>query len=316
MLSNTLQFVKEALQNEANAILDQIETLDAGFERAVESIINTKGKIVVTGMGKSGIIARKIAATLASTGSSSFYMHPGEAFHGDLGMVSRNDLVIALSNSGETDEILKIIPFLKENRNTIIAMCGNPISTLTNNADIVIAMKVPVEACPYNLAPTTSTTVMLALGDAMALAAMKMRNFTPESYARFHPGGSLGKRLLQKVEHQMKTDALPIVAPNSQLTEIINTMSKGRLGMALVNQGNETIGIITDGDLRRLLENKGKEAFDLYAENFMTINPKKIKTGTTLHDAESFMNKYKITSLIVTDANDNTIGVIQIYDLH
>lgn len=316
MLSNTLQFVKEALQNEANAILDQIDTLDAEFERAVASIIDTKGKIVVTGMGKSGIIARKIAATLASTGSSSFYMHPGEAFHGDLGMVSRNDLVIALSNSGETDEILKIIPFLKENGNTIIAMCGNPTSTLTNNADIVIAMKVPVEACPYNLAPTTSTTVMLALGDAMALAAMKMRNFTPESYARFHPGGSLGKRLLQKVEHQMKTDALPIVAPHSQLTEIINTMSKGRLGMALVNQGNETIGIITDGDLRRLLENKGKEAFDLYAETFMTHNPKKIKTGTSLHAAEAFMNQYKITSLIVTDNNNNTVGVIQIYDLH
>ncbi len=316
MINKILDTARETLSNEGNAILRQIELINGNFVKAVELIVASKGKVVVTGMGKSGIIGRKISATLASTGTPSFFLHPAEAFHGDLGMVTPDDLVFALSNSGETDEVLKILPFFKENGNKIISLCGNPASTMALNSDIHLELKIDSEACPLNLAPTTSTTVMLALGDAIAIAAMQMKNFKEENYARFHPGGALGRKLLAKVEHKMRTDKLPVVTTNSPLKDVINTMSRGRLGLALVNEGNRTIGIITDGDLRRLMEAKGKNAWDMKAAEFMTRNPKTIKLGTSLHDTEEMMTELKITSLIVVNTEGNTEGVVQIYDLH
>jgi len=316
MINKILETARETLCNEGNAVLKQIDLINGTFVKAVELIVASKGKVVVTGMGKSGIIGRKISATLASTGTPSFFLHPAEAFHGDLGMVTPDDLVFALSNSGETDEVLKILPFFKENGNKIISLCGNPASTMALNSDIHLELKIDSEACPLNLAPTTSTTVMLALGDAIAIAAMQMKNFKEENYARFHPGGALGRKLLAKVEHKMRTDKLPVVTTNSPLKDVINTMSRGRLGLALVNEGNRTIGIITDGDLRRLMEAKGKNAWDMKAAEFMTRNPKTIKLGTSLHDTEEMMTELKITSLIVVNTEGNTEGVVQIYDLH
>ncbi len=316
MINKILDIARETLSNEGNAILKQIELINGNFVKAVELIVASKGKVVVTGMGKSGIIGRKISATLASTGTPSFFLHPAEAFHGDLGMVTPDDLVFALSNSGETDEILKILPFFKENGNLILSLCSNPKSTMAEHSDIHLELKIDTEACPMNLAPTTSTTVMLALGDAIAIAAMQMKDFREENYARFHPGGALGRKLLAKVEHKMRTEKLPVVKTNSPLKDVINTMSKGRLGLALVNEKNTTTGIITDGDLRRLLEAKGKNAWDLKAGEFMTHHPKTIKLGTSLHDAEDLLAQMKITSLIVTDNDGFTQGVIQIYDLH
>lgn len=316
MINKILDTARETLSNEGNAILRQIELINGNFVKAVELIVASKGKVVVTGMGKSGIIGRKISATLASTGTPSFFLHPAEAFHGDLGMVTPDDLVFALSNSGETDEVLKILPFFKENGNKIISLCGNPASTMALNSDIHLELKIDSEACPLNLAPTTSTTVMLALGDAIAIAAMQMKNFKEENYARFHPGGALGRKLLAKVEYKMRTDKLPVVTTNSPLKDVINTMSRGRLGLALVNEGNRTIGIITDGDLRRLMEAKGKNAWDMKAAEFMTRNPQTIKLGTSLHDTEEMMTELKITSLIVVNSEGNTEGVVQIYDLH
>ncbi len=316
MINKILAIARETLLNEGNAILAQLDLLNGDFVSAVTAMLETKGKVVVTGMGKSGIIGRKISATLASTGTPSFFLHPAEAFHGDLGMVTPDDLVFALSNSGETDEVLKILPFFKENGNKIISLCGNPASTMALNSDIHLELKIDSEACPLNLAPTTSTTVMLALGDAIAIAAMQMKNFKEENYARFHPGGALGRKLLAKVEYKMRTDKLPVVTTNSPLKDVINTMSRGRLGLALVNEGNRTIGIITDGDLRRLMEAKGKNAWDMKAAEFMTRNPKTIKLGTSLHDTEEMMTELKITSLVVIDNDGYTKGVVQIYDLH
>lgn len=316
LMNLILQTARQTLLNEGNSILQQTELLNSDFENAVMAMINTKGKVVVTGMGKSGIVGRKISATLASTGTPSFFLHPAEAFHGDLGMVTPDDLVFALSNSGETDEILKILPFFKENGNLIISMSSNAASTMAMHSDIHIFLKIEEEACPLNLAPTTSTTVQLAMGDAMALATMKMKNFREENYARFHPGGALGRKLLAKVEHKMRNADLPVVTAYSPLSEVINTISRGRLGLALVNEGDKTTGIITDGDLRRLMEAQGKNAWDMKAADFMTHNPKTIALGTSLHEAEELLKQLKIASLIVVDTEGLTVGVVQIYDLH
>lgn len=314
-MTKILNIFKNTLQIEAQSILDQIDLADNDFEKAVELIAVSKGRLIVTGMGKSGIIGKKIAATLASTGTPSFFLHPGEAFHGDLGIVTPEDVILALSYSGETDELLKIIPFFKDNLNPIIAISGNGNSTLARNSDIHLYIRIEKEACPLSLAPTSSTTVTLALGDAIAMALMEINGFKHENFARFHPGGSLGRRLLSNVETVMRTNELPIVEPKSSLTDIIHIISHGKLGMALVNEGSKTIGIITDGDLRRLMELKGKDAFDSMAEQIMTNNPKKIQPKASLHEAEEIFNLLKINSLVVANDKDETLGVIQIYNL-
>lgn len=301
---------------EANAIQNLSNQLDAQFDQSVEAILNTQGRVVICGMGKSGLIGKKIMATLASTGTPCFFMHPGEAFHGDLGMVAPQDIFIALSNSGETEEVIKLIPFLKDNGNTIISMTGRPDSTLAKNSDYHLNIAVPQEACPHQLAPTSSTTATLVMGDALAVALMEARQFQPHDFARFHPGGSLGRKLLTRVKHEMKTEQLPKVSANAPMKEVIHTMSEGRLGLCIVDEGR---GIITDGDLRRHMEEDAIGLMQKTAGDIMTQNPATIPADAMLSDAEAVMNEKKITSLLVTEndqADAPVVGVIQIYDLN
>jgi arabinose-5-phosphate isomerase len=315
-MMNILQSAKQTLQLEADSIIAQINLLGNEFEEAVKLIAHSKGKLVVTGMGKSGIIGKKIAATLASTGTPSFFMHPGEAYHGDLGMVTNDDLILALSNSGETDEILKIIPFFKDNQNKIISITSKHTSTLASHSNIHLFIKVDKEACPLELAPTSSTTVTLAMGDALAVALMHLKEFKSENFARFHPGGSLGRQLLVKVKDVMRSKELPIIQINSRLSEVINEIGKGRLGLALVMDNKHVKGIITDGDLRRVLERHAKASFDLIASDIMSQEPKSINYLSALSEAEQLFNQHKINSLIVVDDANELQGIIQIYDLN
>ncbi len=303
---------KKVFQIEAEAIAHLSNLLTEDFDNTIQTILNSSGRVVVCGMGKSGLIGKKIVATLASTGTPSFFMHPGEAFHGDLGMVTQEDVFIAISNSGETEEVIRLLPFLKDNGNAIVAMTGNPDSTLARNAHFHLNIAVPQEACPHQLAPTSSTTATLAMGDALAVALMEARHFQPQDFARFHPGGSLGRKLLTKVKHEMKTDNLPLVDGQAPMSEVIHTISKGRLGLCIVDQGR---GIITDGDLRRHLETDA-DLMKKTAAEIMTPDPKSILPDARLTEAEALMNQHKITSLLVKDAQGQLLGVLQIYDLN
>lgn len=312
---DTLQHAREVLTIEAEALTHLATQLDDSFERAVRCILGSTGKVIVSGMGKSGIIGKKIAATLASTGSSSFFMHPGEAYHGDLGMIAPHDVVLTISYSGETDEILRLIPFLKENGNALIAMTGNPQSTLARCATIHLNVAVPKEACPFNLTPTSSTLAALAMGDALAVALMKARNFQPENFARFHPGGSLGKRLVTRVEEVMRRDPLPVIQLDTNVKEIIHVISEHRLGLAIILDAEHTIaGIVTDGDIRRAMESNEGVFFTLTAVDFPTKVPKTIGPDERLAEAERLMNHYKISTLLVAERKQLR-GAVQIYDI-
>lgn len=306
---------KKTLQIEAEALLEQFNRLDDTFEKAVRIVLDGTGKLIVTGMGKSGIVGKKMAATFASTGTPSFFMHPGEAYHGDLGMIERQDVVLALSFSGETDEVLKLIPFIKSNGNQLISITGRSESTLAKNSDVHLALHVSQEACPLSLAPTTSTTATMAMGDALAVALMEERNFQPEDFARFHPGGSLGRKLLSKVEDFMVSENLPVVQTSSSLNEIISKISEGRLGLTLVNQGDETVGVITDGDLRRLLNQKERNSWDSRAKDIMSLNPISVQEGTSISEAEEILRKRKITTILVKNRMDIVTGIVQIFEL-
>ena len=310
-----LDVAKDALQTEADALLRIKRDLGDEFVRAVEIILECNGKVIMTGMGKSGLVAKKIAATLASTGTLSFYMHPGEAFHGDLGMISKGDVVIALSYSGETDEVLKIVPFINDNGNTLISMTGNSNSSLAKNSDIHLDVKVEREACILHLAPTTSTTAQLAMGDALACALMKVRNFTSMDYARLHPGGSLGRRLLMTVGNVMHRTDLPIVDESCSATEMIQRISQGGLGLIVICREDEILGIVTDGDVRRAMESKQAEFFNIRPMDIATPSPKMIRPEEKLIEAEKMMTRHKINSLLVVDGDKHLVGVIQIYDI-
>jgi arabinose-5-phosphate isomerase len=303
------------LQTEAEAILQVKERLNGEFTAAVEAILACKGKVILTGIGKSGLVAKKIAATLASTGTPSFYMHPGEAFHGDLGMISKGDVVIALSYSGETDEVLKIVPFIHDNGNCLISMTGNCNSSLAKNSDIHLDVKVEREACILHLAPTTSTTAQLAMGDALACSLMKVRNFTSMDYARLHPGGSLGRRLLMTVGNVMHRTDLPIVDESCSATEMIQRISQGGLGLIIICRDSEILGIVTDGDVRRAMESKQAEFFNIHPMDIASTSPKMIAPEEKLIEAEKMMTRHKINSLLVVDSNKHLVGVIQIYDI-
>lgn len=309
---DTLTIAKRVFDIEAEAVNHLKSLLDQNFSQSVDAILATKGRVVICGMGKSGLIGKKIMATLASTGTPCFFMHPGEAFHGDLGMVSPKDVFIALSNSGETEEVIKLIPFLKDNGNTIISMTGRPDSTLAKNSNFHLNIAVPQEACPHQLAPTSSTTATLVMGDALAVALMEKRDFQPQDFARFHPGGSLGRKLLTRVKHEMKSENLPFVEKSASMKDVIHTMTDGRLGLCIVNQGE---GIITDGDLRRQMEEDPANFMQKTAGDIMGIHPKMIDSEARLSDAEEMMTQQKITSLLVSDQNQ-IVGVIQIYDLN
>ena len=310
-----LDLARKAINTEMLALKHMKETLGDNFADAVELILACSGKCIVTGMGKSGLVGRKIAATLASTGTPSFFLHPGEAFHGDLGMISKDDVVLALSYSGETDEILKIVPFIHSNGNKLVSMTGNPESALAKNSDIHLDVSVEEEACILHLAPTTSTTAQIAMGDALAVSLMQMRGFTSVDFAGLHPGGSLGRRLLMTVGNVMRSHDLPVVAPDCSATDMIHAISKGGLGLIIICDGERIEGIVTDGDVRRAMERRRAEFFNIKAADIATPNPKTISADKKLIEAEKMMTRNKVTSLLVTDDAGKLQGVIQIYDI-
>lgn len=314
-MSDLLKIAEEVFQIEAQAILDLSAKLDRNFIQSVEKILSCRSKVIVCGIGKSGIIGRKISSTFASTGTQSVFMHPGEAFHGDLGVLNQEDILILISNSGETEEILRIIPFLKENRNFFISMTGNPKSTLAALSDIHLDVSVKKEACPLDMAPTASTTATLVMGDALAVALMKERGFKIEDYARFHPGGSIGKRLLTKVEDAMVTKNLPIITGDIFMKEVIPVMTSGRLGMVVIaDKDQKVIGIITDGDLRRAL-NKHDNIMPFKAKEIMTKGPKIIRKDILLYEAENLLRQNKMNALIVCDDDQKCIGIQMFHNL-
>jgi arabinose-5-phosphate isomerase len=308
------KIAKEVFRVEAEAINNLSKNLDFNFEKSVKHILNAKGKLIISGMGKSGIIGKKISATMASTGTPSFFIHPAEAYHGDLGMIEEEDIVLLISNSGETDEILKLIPFLKAHNNIIIAMSGKPNSTLANNSNYHLNIAVDKEACPLQLAPTSSTTATLVMGDALAIALMKQRDFKDRDFAQFHPGGSLGRRLLTGVEDVMKSENLPVVAGNSSIKEVVQVISKARLGLVIVMENHIILGVITDGDIRRSMEESEELFFTLLASELMSKNPKSIDVKAKLTTAQELMTQSKVNSLLVLKEN-SLVGVVQIYDL-
>lgn len=309
------KLAKEVFEIEAKEIASLSHKLTDDFEHAIHAIHQSSGKLIISGMGKSGIIGKKIAATLASTGTPSFFLHPGEAYHGDLGMIEHNDIVLLISNSGETDEILKLIPFLKYQKNCTISMSGNEESSLAKNTKYHLNISVEKEACPLLLAPTSSTTATLVMGDAIAVTLMKLRDFKEENFAKFHPGGSLGRRLLTTVGDVMKKQELPTINSNVTIKKVIQSITEGKLGLVVVLEEHNIKGIITDGDIRRAMESQEKEFFSLKAKDLMSTDPKLIDVHEKLITASAIMSKNKINSLLVVNTNNDFVGVVQMYDL-
>ncbi|UDW84330.1 KpsF/GutQ family sugar isomerase [Pasteurella canis] len=305
-----LKIAQDTLAVEEQALARLSQRLDQQFTDIVELLLNCEGRLVIGGIGKSGLVGKKMVATFASTGTPSFFLHPTEAFHGDLGMLKPIDIVMLISYSGETDDVNKLIPSLKNFGNKIIALTGNPYSTLAKHADYVLDISVEREVCPNNLAPTTSVLVTMALGDALAVSLIKARDFQPADFAKFHPGGSLGRRLLCRVKDQMQT-RLPVTTMHTSFTDCLTIMNEGRMGVALVMEQNELKGIITDGDIRRALSANGAETLKKNAQDLMTSTPKTIHQDTYLSDAENFMKAQKIHSLVVVDDKNNVVGLVE-----
>lgn len=313
---DSLSHAKRVLEIEAAAIADLIPRLDENFARAVELLYACKGRVIFTGMGKSGHIARKIAATFASTGTPAFYLDPAEGLHGDLGMVVRGDVLVALSNSGETDEIIDLLPSLQRFGVKLISLVGNTASTLAKTSDVILDVSVKEEACPLGLAPTASTTAALALGDALAVALLEKRGFGAEDFARFHPGGSLGKKLILRVFDLMHTGSeIPRVNLDTLMKDVIYEISDKKLGITTVlDPQGQLAGIVTDGDLRRAME-KNRDMLDHRAEVYMTKNPKSISKNELAVKALEIMESFKITSLVVLDEERRPEGVIHLHDI-
>ena len=304
-------YAVRCFQDEAQAILDLIPRLDDNFAKAVEMIFNCKGKVIVTGVGKSGHVGEKMASTLASLGTPSFFLNPLDAFHGDLGMISEGDVVISISYSGYTDELLRFIPMLMERNIPIIGITGNKNSLLAQYSSCHLDIKVDHEADPLNLAPTSSTMATMAMGDALACALVKLRNFKARDFAQFHPGGSLGKRLLSRARDYMVKENLPIVTPDTKVFDAIITASNGKLGLAIViDEKGMLTGIITDGDVRRAVQRYQNKMFDLTVKDIMTVNPKTVRPETTLNEVDRILRKYNIHALVVTDKDGSVVGVI------
>jgi len=311
-----LELARQVLRIEADAVSALIERLDDTFLDAVNLILNCSGRVIVSGIGKSGHVGRKIASTLASTGTPAYFVHPAEASHGDLGMILRQDVLITLSNSGESAELLAIVPIVKRQGAKLIAMTGNPQSSLGKEADVHLDAGVAQEACPLNLAPTASTTAALALGDALAVALLDARGFGPEDFARSHPGGSLGRRLLTHVRDVMRAgDTVPRVTPEASLATAVLAISKGGLGMtAVVNAANQVLGIFTDGDLRRAFE-KDVDLKQVPISAVMSPNPRSISPEKLAVEAVEMMERYKINQLLVTDQQGLLLGALNMHDL-
>ena len=303
----------QAIKDEAEAVLGLIPQLDESFDKAVDLILNCKGKVIVTGVGKSGHIGAKIAATLSSTGTPSFFTNPLDVFHGDLGVMTQDDVVLAISNSGQTDELLRFIPMVLHMQIPIIGMSGNPKSLLAKYSSCHLSIAVEKEACPLNLAPTSSTTATLVLGDALAIALMERRNFQPRDFAQFHPGGELGKRLLTTAQDVMRTEDMPVLPPEMHLGEAIILVSKAKLGLGIAMVNNEIVGLITDGDIRRAMEKWQAEFFDRTVSDIMTRTPKMVKPETKITEIQRIMNKYKVHSVLVTDDEKHLLGVVDHY---
>ncbi|MGY6772202.1 KpsF/GutQ family sugar-phosphate isomerase [Gallibacterium sp. ZY190522] len=305
-----LQIAKDTLAIEHQALIRLQQQLPENFQQIVELILYCQGRLVIGGIGKSGLVGKKMVATFASTGTPSFFLHPTEAFHGDLGMLKPIDVVLLISYSGETDDVNKLIPSLKNFGNKIIAMTGNLQSTLAKHADYVLDISVEREACPNNLAPTTSVLVTMALGDALAVSLIKARNFQAKDFAKFHPGGSLGRRLLCKVRDKMQT-TLPIVRADTIFLDCLTVMNEGRMGVALIMQDKKLQGIITDGDIRRAMSRYGEAVLQKQAQDFMTATPKTINQNSYLGQAEDFMRQNKIHSLVVVDDQQQVVGLYE-----
>ena len=310
---NILATAKKTVLAESEAISNLVNYLDDNFVKSVEAIFSSKGRLVVTGIGKSAIIAQKIVATLNSTGTPSLFLHASEAIHGDLGMVQPDDVVICISKSGNSPEIKVLVPLLKRFNNTLIAITGNISSFLGKEADYTLNTYVEKEACPNNLAPTNSTTAQLVIGDAIAVCLMEMRNFTAEDFAKYHPGGALGKKLLLRVGEMLDTTHKPVVAPNSSIKTVIVEISEKRLGVTAVVEDEKVIGIITDGDIRRML-NKTETIAGLTAKEIMTVNPKTIQSTDLVSDALNILEDFSITQLVVVDRNEYK-GVLHLHDI-
>ena len=309
----TRHYAEKCLRDEAQAILDLIPLLDDNFDRAIHLIYNSKGRFIITGVGKSGHIGAKIAATLASTGTPSFFVNPLDAFHGDLGMFTSDDVVMAISKSGYTDELLRFIPLLQDRNIPIIGMTGDPDSLLAKHSTCHLNVYVEREACPLNLAPTSSTTAALAMGDAIACALMEVRKFKAEDFALFHPGGALGKRLLMKVKDVMSREPLPIVSSETMLSDAILVMTEGKKGMVVAIDSERVVGIITDGDLRRTIQKYKKDFFDLKVADVMIRTPKTIHEDAGLAQATDIMLTNSIHSLIVLDNSEHFVGIVDYF---
>ncbi|MBQ2611424.1 KpsF/GutQ family sugar-phosphate isomerase [bacterium] len=314
--NEVIELAKQVFDIEADSILKLKEKVGKDFDKAVDIILNCKGRVIVTGMGKSGHIGRKIAATLTSTGTPSYFLHPAESTHGDSGIITREDVVIAISNSGETQELLNLLPLIKRFGVKMIGMTGKMESTLATSSDVVLDISVEREACPLNKAPTASTTATLAMGDALAVCLLKSRGFTEEDFLIFHPGGALGKGFRYKVKDLMITgDSLPITGEDTLFTDTIEVISSHKLGMSMiVNSSGELTGVLTDGDIRRTLI-KYHNVENIKVKDVMTVNPKKISETDYAASALNLMEKYSITALAVVDSNNCPIGVIHIHDI-
>lgn len=309
-----LKVAQKVFDIEINGLSEVKTKLNSDFEKTIDLVAKITGRVVVTGMGKSGLVGKKISATFASTGTRSFFMHPGEAYHGDLGMIHEGDVILAISNSGETEEIIRLLPFFKDNGNTVIAMTGGKNSTLAVHSEFLLDISISKEACPLELAPTTSTTVTMAMGDALAVALMEARDFKAENFARFHPGGSLGRKLLTKVSDVMKTENLPILSPKMPFDQIISAISNGRLGLGVIIDNDNLVGVITDGDITRVLKDKKADALTLTASDFGVKTPITINAKDKLVEGERIMQDKKITALVVVE-DDKFVGILHRYDI-
>ena len=310
---NARELAIQCFKDEAEAVLGLTEKLDDDFEKAVELMFACKGKIIVTGVGKSGHIGAKIAAILSSTGTPSFFINPLDVFHGDLGVMTSDDVVLAISNSGQTDELLRFIPMVLHMQIPIIGMSGHPDSLLAKYSTCFLNVGVEKEACPLNLAPTSSTMAQMAMGDALAVALIEKRHFQPRDFAQFHPGGELGKRLLTTAQDVMFKEDLPVLPPEMHLGKAIILVSKGKLGLGVAMVDDKIVGLITDGDIRRAMERWQAEFFDHTVSDIMTRTPKTVKADTKITEIQRIMNKYKVHSVLVVDDDNHLLGVVDHY---
>lgn len=300
----------KCLHDESEALLELIPYIDESFDKTIELILKCKGKLIVTGVGKSGHIGAKIAATLSSTGTPSFFINPLDAFHGDLGVIMKDDVVLAISNSGQTDELLRFLPYLLERQIPVIGMSGNPESLLAKYSTTHLNTAVTHEACPLGLAPTSSTTAALAMGDALACALIVARGFKASDFAQFHPGGTLGRRLLTKAKDVMRTDDLPVISPDMKLGEAVIHVSRGRLGLCVAVSNEKICGLVTDGDIRRAMEKSQDVFFKRTVADIMSVHPKCVGPETKITEIERIFQQFKIHSVLVVDADNHLLGIV------